>query len=148
MQRDSYGGFQMIENTTVEAPTSGDAQMQNNTENTDQKETVSRKPYDGSTKLPRTRADSYETVKSCDGQLNRVELRAPVLIDLHEDAKAKYASASDFESKREIVLDDEKVVMELNELMTYKNALLTHRDELLKADEAMVNEYSFEKLAW
>lgn len=138
----------MIENTTVEAPASGDAQMQNNTETTDQKETVSRKPYDGTTKLARSKADSHETIRSCNGQLARVELRASVLIRLHEEAQTKYSSASDFESKREIVLDDEKNVAELEELKVYKNDLIEHKSQLLKADEAMVNEYRFEKLAW
>ena len=47
-----------------------------------------------------------------------------------------------------LILDDEKNVAELEELKVYKNDLIEHKSQLLKADEAMVNEYRFEKLAW
>ena len=107
-----------------------------------------RAPYDGKKKLPRTKAESMATINACNGQLSRIELRARILLKLHDVAKAKYAEASDFEAKREIVLADQKVVSELSDLKTYKSELDSRKNELLKAEEVKINSYSFEEVSW
>ena len=116
--------------------------------NDSDKEPVKREPYNGSKKLPRTKAESMATINACNGQLSRIELRARILLKLHDVAKAKYAEASDFEAKRNIVLADKKVVSELTDLKAYKSELEIRKNELLKAEEAEINRYSFEELSW
>jgi hypothetical protein len=107
-----------------------------------------REPYDGTKKLPRTKAENMVTINACNGQIGRVDLRAASLINSHDVAKAKYAEASDFEAKREIVLADQKVVSELSDLKTYKSELDSRKNELLKAEEVKINSYSFEEVSW
>ena len=107
-----------------------------------------RAPYDGKKKLPRTKAESMATINSCNGQIRRVDLRAASLINSHDVAKAKYAEASDFEAKREIVLADQKVVSELSDMRGYKSELESWKNELLKAEEAEINSYDFGELSW
>jgi len=154
----------MIENTQNNAPASGDEQMHNETvetaavaqaDSTTENNQVEqgtnpakRVPYDGKKKLARTKADSMATINSCNGQLSRIELRARILLKLHDVAKAKYAEASDFEAKREIVLADQKVVSELSDMRGYKSELESWKNELLKAEEAEINSYDFGELSW
>ena len=154
----------MIENTQNNTPASGDELMQNETVETaaearsdstpnQKQETVEpnpakRVPFDGTQKLARTKADSMATINACNGQLSRIELRARILLKLHDVAKAKYAEASDFEAKREIVLADQKVVSELSDLAGYKSELEIRKNELLKAEEAEIGSYSFNELSW
>ena len=116
--------------------------------NDSDKEPVKREPYNGSKKLPRTKAESMATINACNGQLSRIELRARILLKLHDVAKAKYAEASDFEAKREIVLADQKVVSELSDLKMYKNELGSQKTEILKKEEAEIGDYSFDELIW
>ena len=158
----------MIENTQNNAPASGDEQMHLNetvetatearadsaTDNIQtEQETVEpnpakREPYDGTKKLPRTKAENMVTINACNGQIGRVDIRAASLINSHDVAKAKYAEASDFEAKREIVLADQKVVSELSDLKMYKTALGSQKTEILKKEEAEIGDYSFEELSW
>ncbi len=158
----------MIENTQNNAPASGDEQMHLNetvetaalaqadstTDNIQAaQETVGpnpakRVPYDGKKKLARTKADSMATINSCNGQLSRIELRAKILLKLHEEAKVANSNAPDFEAKREIVLADKNVVAELSDLAGYKSELEIRKNELLKAEEAEIGSYSFEELSW
>jgi hypothetical protein len=157
----------MIENTQNNAPASGDEQMQNETVETaaevradsatdniqTEQETVEpnpakREPYDGTKKLPRTKAENMVTINACNGQIGRVDIRAASLINSHDVAKAKYAEASDFEAKREIVLADQKVVAELSDMRGYKSELESWKNELLKAEEAEINSYDFGELSW
>jgi hypothetical protein len=157
----------MIENTQNNAPASGDEQMQNETVETaaevradsatdniqTEQETVEpnpakREPYDGTKKLPRTKAENMVTINACNGQIGRVDIRAASLINSHDVAKAKYAEASDFEAKREIVLADQKVVSELSDMRGYKSELESWKNELLKAEEAEINSYDFGELSW
>ena len=107
-----------------------------------------REPYDGTKKLPRTKAENMVTINACNGQIGRVDLRAASLINSHDVAKAKYAEASDFEAKREIVLADQKVVSELSDLKMYKNELGSQKTEILKKEEAEIGDYSFDELIW
>ena len=155
----------MIENTQNNAPASGDEQMHLNetvetatearadsapNHNQVEQETnpAKREPYDGTKKLPRTKAENMVTINACNGQIGRVDIRAASLINSHDVAKAKYAEASDFEAKREIVLADQKVVSELTDLKAYKSELESSKNELLKTAEAEVNAYSFQELSW
>ena len=160
----------MYENTQNNAPASGDEQMQNgnvdeaaetqpsstqndnlNINDSDKepaRDPAKREPYDGTKKLPRTKAENMVTINACNGQIGRVDLRAASLINSHDVAKAKYAEASDFEAKREIVLADQKVVSELTDLKAYKSELESSKNELLKTAEAEVNAYSFQELSW
>ena len=154
----------MIENTQNNAPASGDEQMHNQTVETaaearpdstpnQKQETVEpnpakRVPFDGTQKLARTKADSMATINSCNGQLSRIELRAKILLKLHEEAKVANSNAPDFEAKREIVLADRNVVAELSDLAGYKSELEIRKNELLKTEEAEINSYSFEELSW
>jgi|APSaa5957512535_1039671.scaffolds.fasta_scaffold118310_2 hypothetical protein len=156
----------MYENTQNNAPASGDEQMQNGNVdeaaetqpsstqddnlniNDSDKEPAKRAPYDGTKKLPRTKAESMATINACNGQIGRVDLRAASLINSHDVAKAKYAEASDFEAKREIVLADQKVVSELSDMRGYKSELESWKNELLKAEEAEINSYDFGELSW
>lgn len=154
----------MIENAQNNAPASGDEQMHNETvetaavaqaDSTTENNQVEqgtnpakRVPYDGKKKLPRTKAESMATINACNGQLSRIELRARILLKLHDVAKAKYAEASDFEAKREIVLADQKVVSELSDLKMYKNELGSQKTEILKKEEAEIGDYSFDELIW
>jgi hypothetical protein len=154
----------MIENTQNNAPASGDEQMQNETVETaaearpdstpnQKQETVEpnpakRVPFDGTKKLARTKAESMATINSCNGQIRRVDLRAAYLINLHDDAKAEYAEASNFEAKLSIVSADKKVVAELSDLRGYLDELKSRKTELLKAAEAEINSYDFVELNW
>ena len=157
----------MNENAQNNAPASGDEQMQNGNvvagsglqtdstpnQNQAEQETVEpnpakREPYDGTKKLPRTKAENMVTINACNGQIGRVDLRAASLINSHDVAKAKYAEASDFEAKREIVLADQKVVSELSDMRGYKSELESWKNELLKAEEAEINSYDFGELSW
>ena len=157
----------MNENAQNNAPASGDEQMQNGNvvagsglqtdstpnQNQAEQETVEpnpakREPYDGTKKLPRTKAENMVTINACNGQIGRVDLRAASLINSHDVAKAKYAEASDFEAKREIVLADQKVVSELSDLKMYKNELGSQKTEILKKEEAEIGDYSFDELIW
>ena len=88
------------------------------------------------------------TINACNGQLSRIELRARILLKLHEEAKVANSNAPDFEAKREIVLADKKVVAELSDLAGYKSELEIRKNELLKTEEAEVNAYSFDELTW
>ena len=151
-----------IENAQNNAPASGEEQMHNQTveiadstpnHNQAEQETVEpnpakREPYDGTKKLPRTKAENMVTINACNGQIGRVDLRARILLKLHDVAKAKYAEASDFEAKREIVLADQKVVSELSDMRGYKSELESWKNELLKAEEAEINSYDFGELSW
>jgi hypothetical protein len=107
-----------------------------------------RVPYDGTKKIARTKADSMATINSCNGQIRRVDLRAEFLINLHDDAKAEYAEASNFEAKLSIVSADKKVVAELSDLRGYLDELKSRKTELLKAAEAEINSYDFVELNW
>jgi hypothetical protein len=152
----------MNENTQNNTPASGDELMQNGNvvagsglqtdstayQNQDANPAKQREPYDGTKKLPRTKAESMATINACNGQLSRIELRARILLKLHDVAKAKYAEASDFEAKREIVLADKKVVAELSDMKGYKSELESRKNELLKTEETEINSYSFEELSW
>jgi len=157
----------MIENIQNNAPASGDELMQNETVETAaevradsatdniqaEQETVEpnpakREPYDGTKKLPRTKAESMATINACNGQLSRIELRARILLKLHQEAKISNSNAPDFEAKREIVLADKNVVAELSDLAGYKSELEIRKNELLKAEEAEIGSYSFEELSW
>jgi hypothetical protein len=152
----------MIENTQNNAPASGDEQMHLNetaaeaqadsTPNHNRVEQgtnpAKREPYDGAKKLPRTKAESMATINSCNGQIRRVDLRAAYLINLHDDAKAEYAEASNFEAKLSIVSADKKVVAELSDLRGYLDELKSRKTELLKAAEAEINSYDFVELNW
>jgi hypothetical protein len=157
----------MNENIQNNAPASGEEQMHNQTvetaalaqadSTTDNiqaaQETVGpnpvkREPYDGTKKLARTKADSMATINSCNGQLSRIELRAKILLKLHEEAKVANSNAPDFEAKRNIVLADKKVVAELGDLKDYQSELESHKNELLKAEEAEIGSYSFVELSW
>jgi hypothetical protein len=152
----------MIENTQNNAPASGDEQMHLNetaaeaqadsTPNHNRVEQgtnpAKREPYDGAKKLPRTKAESMATINSCNGQIRRVDLRAANLINLHDDAKAEYAEASNFEAKLSIVSADKKVVAELSDLRGYLDELKSRKTELLKAAEAEINSYDFVELNW
>jgi hypothetical protein len=109
---------------------------------------VKREPYDGTKKLARTKADSMATINSCNGQLSRIELRATILLKLHQEAKVANSNAPDFEAKRNIVLADKNVVAELSDLAGYKSELESHKNELLKAEEAEIGSYSFNELSW
>jgi hypothetical protein len=88
------------------------------------------------------------TINSCNGQIRRVDLRAAYLINLHDDAKAEYAEASNFEAKLSIVSADKKVVAELSDLRGYLDELKSRKTELLKAAEAEINSYDFVELNW
>ena len=156
----------MYENTQNNAPASGDEQMQNGNVdeaaetqpsstqddnlniNDSDKEPAKRAPYDGTKKLPRTKAESMATINACNGQIGRVDLRAAYLIKSHHASKSEFAESSDFEAKREIVLADQKVVSELTDLKAYKSELESSKNELLKTAEAEVNAYSFQELSW
>ncbi len=154
----------MIENTQNNAPASGDEQMHNETvdtapeaqaDSTTENNQVEqgtnpakRVPFDGTKKLARTKAENMVTINACNGQIGRVDLRATSLINSHDVAKAKYAEASDFEAKREIVLADQKVVSELSDLKMYKNELGSQKTEILKKEEAEIGDYSFDELSW
>jgi hypothetical protein len=116
--------------------------------NDSDKEPAKRAPYDGTKKLPRTKAESMATINACNGQLSRIELRARILLKLHEEAKVANSNAPDFEAKREIVLADKNVVAELSDLAGYKSELEIRKNELLKAEEAEIGSYSFEELSW
>ena len=107
-----------------------------------------RAPYDGKKKLPRTKAESMATINACNGQLSRIELRARILLKLHQEAKVANSNAPDFEAKRNIVLADKKVVAELGDLKDYKSDLGSQKTELLKAEEVKINSYSFEEVNW
>jgi hypothetical protein len=107
-----------------------------------------REPFDGTKKLARTKAESMATINSCNGQIRRVDLRAANLINLHDDAKAEYAEASNFEAKLSIVSADKKVVAELSDLRGYLDELKSRKTELLKAAEAEINSYDFVELNW
>jgi len=154
----------MNENAQNNAPASGDEQMQNRNvvagsgletdsrPNHNQAELgtnpAKRVPYNGSKKIARTKADSMATINSCNGQIRRVDLRAEFLINLHDDAKAEYAEASNFEAKLSIVSADKKVVAELSDLRGYLDELKSRKTELLKAAEAEINSYDFVELNW
>ena len=157
----------MIENIQNNAPASGDELMQNETVETAaevradsatdniqaEQETVEpnpakREPYDGTKKLPRTKAESMATINACNGQLSRIELRARILLKLHQEAEVANSNAPDFEAKRNIVLADKKVVAELGDLKDYKSDLGSQKTELLKAEEVKINSYSFEEVNW
>ena len=116
--------------------------------NDSDKEPAKRAPYDGTKKLPRTKAESMATINACNGQLSRIELRARILLKLHQEAKVANSNAPDFEAKRNIVLADKKVVAELGDLKRYQSELESRKTELLKAAEDEVNEYSFVELSW
>jgi hypothetical protein len=151
-----------IENAQNNAPASGDEQMHLNetaaeaqadsTPNHNRVEQgtnpAKREPYDGTKKLPRTKAESMATINACNGQLSRIELRARILLKLHQEAKVANSNAPDFEAKRNIVLADKKVVAELGDLKDYQSDLGSQKTELLKAAEAEVNAYSFDELTW
>jgi hypothetical protein len=153
-----------IENAQNNAPASGDEQMHNETvetaavaqaDSTTENNQVEqgtnpakRVPYDGTRKLPRTKAERMATINACNGQISRIELRAKILLKLHEEAKVANSNAPDFEAKREIVLADKKVVAELSDLAGYKSELEIRKNELLKTEEAEVNAYSFDELTW
>jgi len=109
---------------------------------------VKREPFDGTKKLARTKAQSMATINACNGQIKRVDLRAEILLKLHEEAKVANSNAPDFEAKREIVLADKNVVAELSDLAGYKSELEIRKNELLKAEEAEIGSYSFEELSW
>ena len=156
----------MIENIQNNAPASGDELMQNgnvdeaaetqpsSTQNDNlnindpDSEPAKRAPYDGTKKLPRTKAESMATINACNGQLSRIELRANILLKLHQEAKVANSNAPDFEAKREIVLADKTIVSELSDLKTYKSELDSRKNELLKAEEVKINSYSFEEVSW
>ena len=154
----------MIENIQNNAPASGDEQMHNETvdtapeaqaDSTTENNQVEqgtnpakRVPYNGTKKLARTKAESMATINSCNGQIRRVDLRAANLINLHDDAKAEYAEASNFEAKLSIVSADKKVVAELSDLRGYLDELKSRKTELLKAAEAEINSYDFVELNW
>ena len=109
---------------------------------------VKREPFDGTKKLARTKAQSMATINACNGQIKRVDLRAEILLKLHEEAKVANSNAPDFEAKRNIVLADKKVVAELGDLKDYKSDLGSQKTELLKAEEVKINSYSFEEVNW
>ena len=150
------------ENDSNNTPASGDEQMHLNetaaeaqadsTPNHNRVEQgtnpAKREPYDGAKKLPRTKAESMATINACNGQLSRIELRARILLKLHQEAKISNSNAPDFEAKREIVLADKNVVAELSDLAGYKSELEIRKNELLKAEEAEIGSYSFEELSW
>ena len=155
----------MYENTQNNAPASGDEQMHlnetvetatearadstpNQKQETVEPNPAKREPYDGTKKLPRTKAHSMATINSCNGQMRRVDLRAAYLIKSHHAAKSEFAESSDFEAKRNIVLADKKVVAELGDLKDYKSDLGSQKTELLKAEEVKINSYSFEEVNW
>ena len=154
----------MIENTQNNTPASGDELMQNETvetaaevradstteNNQVEQETnpAKREPYNGTKKLARTKADSMATINACNGQLSRIELRARILLKLHQEANIANSNAPDFEAKRNIVLADKKVVSELTDLKAYKSELESWKNELLKAAEAEIGSYSFVELSW
>jgi len=154
----------MIENTQNNTPASGDELMQNETvetaaevradstteNNQVEQETnpAKREPYNGTKKLARTKADSMATINACNGQLSRIELRARILLKLHQEANIANSNAPDFEAKRNIVLADKKVVAELGDLKDYKSDLGSQKTELLKAEEVKINSYSFEEVSW
>jgi len=116
--------------------------------NDSDKEPAKRAPYDGTKKLPRTKAESMATINACNGQLSRIELRARILLKLHQEANIANSNAPDFEAKRNIVLADKKVVAELGDLKDYKSDLGSQKTELLKAEEVKINSYSFEEVSW
>ena len=153
----------MIENIQNNTPASGDEQMHLNEtaetaaeaqadstayQNQDANPAKQREPYDGTKKLPRTKAESMATINACNGQLSRIELRARILLKLHQEAKISNSNAPDFEAKREIVLADKNVVAELSDLAGYKSELEIRKNELLKAEEAEIGSYSCEELSW
>ena len=153
----------MIENIQNNTPASGDEQMHLNEtaetaaeaqadstayQNQDANPAKQREPYDGTKKLPRTKAESMATINACNGQLSRIELRANILLKLHQEAKVANSNAPDFEAKREIVLADKTIVSELSDLKTYKSELDSRKNELLKAEEVKINSYSFEEVSW
>ena len=152
----------MNENTQNNTPASGEEQMHNQTveiadstpnHNQAEQETVEpnpakRVPYDGTRKLPRTKAENMATINTCNGQIGRVDLRAAFLMRTHNASKSEFSASSDFEAKREIVLADKTIVSELTDLKSYKNELRSQKTELLKAAESEVNAYSFDELTW
>ena len=154
----------MIENTQNNAPASGEEQMHNETvetaalaqadstteNNQVEQETnpVKREPYNGTKKLPRTKADSMATINSCNGQIRRVDLRAANLIKSHHAAKSEFSESSDFEARLNIVMANKKIVSEMSDLKRYQSELESRKTELLKAAEDEVNEYSFVELSW
>ncbi len=143
------GDEQMHLNETVETATEARADSAPNHNQVEQETNPAKRvPYDGKKKLARTKADSMATINSCNGQIRRVDLRAEFLINLHDDAKAEYAEASNFEAKLSIVSADKKVVAELSDLRGYLDELKSRKTELLKAAEAEINSYDFVELNW
>ena len=136
-------------NETVETATEARADSAPNHNQVEQETNPAKRvPYDGKKKLARTKAESMATINACNGQLSRIELRARILLKLHQEANIANSNAPDFEAKREIVLADKNVVAELSDLAGYKSELEIRKNELLKAEEAEIDSYSFEELSW
>jgi hypothetical protein len=104
--------------------------------------------YSGEKKLSLPMIESLATAGECGAWIDKINIRAKKLIEIHDENGTKAAATDDLGELSELMKDDKITLQEIEFLKAAKLSIQARNDSLIKQEEETIRSYQFTKVDW